>query len=225
MRPGLSDPGLHWRGAGLDYSALVTRLVVGLGNPGPDYEWTRHNVGFHVLDRLALHEGTLFQHAGERAGTGLEGYGGPPAFRFAECLDPDGLLLKPETFMNRSGEVVEAVAGFLGTPPESILVVTDDMDLDPGMLRLRPFGGAGGHNGMRSIIERLGSDRFCRLRIGIGRSATDAVRHVLDRIPERERVEYEISFAEASEAVLDWLLEGDIERCMSRFHSRWKSGP
>lgn len=198
--------------------------MVGLGNPGPEYEWTRHNVGFHVLDRLALHEGTFFQHAGERAGTGLRGYGGPTAFRFAECLDPDGLLVKPETFMNRSGEVVAALAGFLGTPPESILVVTDDMDLGLGVLRLRQHGGAGGHNGMRSIIERLGSDRFRRLRIGIGRPATDAVRHVLDRIPERERVEYEISFAEASEAVLAWLEEGDIERCMSRFHSRWTTG-
>lgn len=198
--------------------------MVGLGNPGPEYEWTRHNVGYHVLDRLALHEGTLFLHAGERAGTGLEGYRGPSAFRFAECLDPDGLLLKPETFMNRSGDVVAAVAGFLGTPPESILVVTDDLDLDPGVLRLRPHGGSGGHNGMRSIIERLDSDRFRRLRIGIGRPATDAVRHVLDRIPERERAEYEISFAEAGEAVLDWLGEGDIERSMSRFHSRWTTG-
>jgi len=202
----------------------VTRLVVGLGNPGPEYEWTRHNVGFHALDRLALHEGTLFRHATDLRGTLLDGYDGPRAFRYAQCFDPAALLLKPETFMNRCGDVVAPVARFLAAPAEAILVVYDDIDLQPGVLRLRPHGGTGGHNGMASITDRLGSDRFPRLRVGIGRPATDAARHVLEKFDDEQREELLVTLAEASEAVLDWLLTGDIDRCMTRFHSRWTQG-
>lgn len=210
----------------------MTRMVVGLGNPGPEYEWTRHNVGFHVLDALALHEGLLFRHAADEKGarrrggdpTGLEGYPGPRAMRVARSHDPDVLLVKPETFMNRSGDVVTPLAQWAGVPPEGILAVYDDIDLSLGSLRIRPHGGAGGHNGMRSLIDRLGTDRFPRLRIGIGRPRTDAARHVLDRFSDKERVEVEISIAEAAEAVLDWMLHGDVERCMTRFHSRWNQG-
>lgn len=214
----------------------MTRIVVGLGNPGPEYDWTRHNVGFQVLDHLALHEGLLFQTARElekalEVRTPVEGgdqarpqsYGGPRRFRFARDFDHDALLLKPETFMNRSGDVVAPLARWAGVPPEKILVVYDDLDLDLGRLRLRPHGGAGGHNGMRSAIDRLGSDRFPRLRVGIGRPRTDAARHVLEVFEGSERVEIEISIAEASEAVLDWLETGDIEGCMTRFHSRWNA--
>ena len=206
------------------------RLVVGLGNPGSEYRWTRHNVGFHVLEHLALHEGLIFETARR-----LEGYTGPRGFTWCQLDDPEALLLKPETFMNRSGSVVGPLARFLardGTssasengpaalPPERILCVYDDMDLPLGKLRLRPHGGAGGHNGMRSLIEHLGSDRFPRLRVGIGRSGTDAARHVLQAFSEKELPEIEISIAEASEAILDWLQTGDIEGCMTRFHSRW----
>jgi len=217
----------------------VTRIVVGLGNPGSEYEWTRHNVGFCVLDHLALHEGLLFQTARELektmevASTGCGGesmeargpgaapYGGPRKFRFARNFDPDALLVKPETFMNRSGEVVGALARWAEVPAARILVVYDDLDLDFARLRLRPHGGAGGHKGVRSIIDELGTDRFPRLRVGIGRPRTDAARHVLATFDESERVEIEISIAQASEALLDWLDSGDIERCMTRFHSRW----
>ena len=204
------------------------RLVVGLGNPGPEYRWTRHNVGFHVLEHLALHEGLIFESARR-----LEGYEGPLGLSWSRLDDPEALLLRPETYMNRSGSVVEPIARFAGhsfghlqgdppsLPPERILVVYDDMDLPLGKLRLRPHGGAGGHNGMRSIIEHLGTDRFPRLRVGIGRPGTDAARHVLQPFSGRELVEVEISIAEASEAVLDWLQTGDIEGCMTRFHSRW----
>ena len=212
----------------------VTRIVVGLGNPGPEYEGTRHNVGFRVLDHLVLHEGLLFQTARELektmevAATGSGGdearqgqYAGPRKFRFARDYDHDALLVKPETFMNRSGEVVAALARWVGASAEDILVVYDDLDLDLARLRLRPHGGAGGHNGMRSIITCLGTDLFPRLRVGIGRPRTDAARHVLATFEGAERVEIEISIAEASEALLDWLGTGDIERCMTRFHSRW----
>jgi peptidyl-tRNA hydrolase, PTH1 family len=217
----------------------LTRIVVGLGNPGPEYEWTRHNVGFHVLDHLALHEGLLFQTArqlektmevaprdglsvgGESQESAVGSYGGPRKFKFARDFDCDALLVKPETFMNLSGDVVGALARWACVPPEDILVVYDDLDLDPGRLRLRPHGGAGGQKGMRSIIDSLGTNHFPRLRVGIGRPRTDAARHVLEKVSSEERADFEISIAEASEALLDWIQSGDIEGCMTRFHSRW----
>lgn len=197
----------------------MTRLVVGLGNPGPQYEWTRHNIGFHVLDHLVRHEGLLFRSARE-----LEGYSGPKAFQVARSFDPDALYLKPETFMNRSGEVVAPVARYAGVEPSDILLVYDDLDLSLGQLRIRPHGGTGGHNGMSSTIEALGTDRFPRLRIGIGRPRTDAARHVLERFTDKEMPDAEISVAEAAEAILDWLKSGDLDACMARYHSRWNQG-
>jgi len=183
----------------------------------------------------------LFQSASR-----LSGYTGPRSFEWAELPEGQGLLVKPMTFMNRSGKVVgPLVKQFLSVPqpepvsdeldgeetngsepslafdPSRILVVYDDLDLDLGRLRLRPHGGHGGHNGMRSIIEHLGTNRFPRLRVGIGSPGTDAVRHVLETFPPAQRVEAEISVAESAEAILDWLSDGDIERCMTRFHSRW----
>jgi PTH1 family peptidyl-tRNA hydrolase len=123
--------------------------------------------------------------------------------------------------MNRSGDVVAPLCEHAGAGPEALMVVYDDMDLDLGRLRIRPHGGAGGHNGMRSIIERLATDRFPRLRVGIGRSGTDAARHVLERFSDKELVEAEISVAEAADALCDWLDTGDLEGCMTRYHSRW----
>ncbi|MFT5050249.1 MAG: PTH1 family peptidyl-tRNA hydrolase [Chlamydiales bacterium] len=200
------------------------RLVIGLGNPGPQYQGTRHNVGFDILDHLADREGSLFNSARH-----LDGYSGPRGFSFAYIDKLDALLVKPETFMNRSGEVVAPVARFLQEADapqlDQLLVVYDDLDLDPGRLRIRPHGGAGGHNGMRSIIDHLGSDRFPRLRVGVGRPGTDAARYVLERFSEKQQVEIEISVAEAADAILDWLTTGDLEGCMTRFHSRWNQGP
>jgi len=199
---------------------LQARLVVGLGNPGADYVGTRHNVGFAVVDRIARSAGVLFQ-----PGRMLEGYHGPAGFVWARRTDPDAVLQKPGSFMNRSGDVVAPLARFLAggqeVDPNRILVVYDDLDLDLGRLRIRPHGGAGGHNGMRSIIERLGTDRFPRLRVGIGRPATDAARHVLARFSAKEQEEIDISVVQASEAIDDWLRTEDLEGCMTRFHSRW----
>ena len=198
----------------------MTRLVVGLGNPGPDHLGTRHNVGFEVVERLARTEGTLFRTANR-----LEGYQGRRDFSWARLAHQDALLVRPEGFMNRSGEMVLALARFLGggelLDPGRLLVVYDDLDLEVGVVRIRPHGGAGGHNGMRSIIERTGTDRFPRVRVGIGRPRTDAARHVLERFAPAEREEIDISVAEAAEAVADWLATGDLEGCMTRFHSRW----
>jgi PTH1 family peptidyl-tRNA hydrolase len=195
------------------------KLVVGLGNPGPEYEDTRHNVGYFVLDRVAEKSKALFQPAarlGARVGT--------RAFSFARLPTKDALLLKPEAFMNLSGEVVAPVMTSLAIEPAEMMVVYDDFDLPLGALRIRPHGGPGTHNGMRSIVHSLATDRFPRLRVGIGPARTDAARHVLERFTPKERTEIEISVAEAAEAIEDWLGSGDIDACMTRFHSRWNQG-
>ncbi len=238
----------------------MTRLLVGLGNPGPEYAGTRHNVGFRVIEEIALHEGVLFESA-----SSLEGYGGPRSLRVARLHDPDALLVLPGSYMNRSGEIVEPVAKWLGyqsTPnassPEtsaeskadaahtlssesasqsaplpigpiyseevlrdSLMVVYDDLDLPPSELRIRAQGGHGGHNGMRSIVNCLGTNSFPRLRVGIGRPRTDAARHVLEAFDANEQEDMAIAVAEAAEACLWWLRNGDISGCMTRFHSRW----
>ncbi|MBK7643385.1 MAG: aminoacyl-tRNA hydrolase [Planctomycetes bacterium] len=191
------------------------KLVVGLGNPGSEYAGTRHNVGFDVLDRLAL-EGKLLFHPARK----LEGHAGGAPFEFARHAS-GALLVKPLTYMNRSGAVVSELLASQSAAPEEVLVVTDDFDLPLGGLRIRPHGGPGTHNGMRSIVESLASDRFPRLRVGIGRAGTDAARHVLERFAGSELEEIAICVVQAAEAIEAWLREGDLERVMTRFHSRW----
>lgn len=204
---------------------VVKRLLIGLGNPGSDYVGTRHNVGFEVLDRVALHEGLLFESPASLVrSSALEGYGGRRSFVAARSFDPDVLLVKPTTFMNLSGEAVAPLVAWAGVTPADVMVVYDDLDLPLGRLRIRPSGGHGGQNGMRSIIDALGTNAFPRLRVGIGPASTDAARYVLGRFDEDERVEIDISVAEAAEAALDWLGHGDVDGCMARFHSRWSQG-
>jgi PTH1 family peptidyl-tRNA hydrolase len=195
------------------------RLVFGLGNPGREYEATRHNVGFDVVDHLARREGAFFEPA-----TSLERYEGRTAFSCARLFEPPALLVKPTTFMNRSGEVVPPLLAWAGAEPEACMVVVDDLDLPTAKLRIRPHGSSGGHNGLTSIIENLGTDRFPRLRVGIGRSRTDAARHVLSRFDAEERDAIERAVAEAADALFAWLLGGDIAAVMTRFHSRWSQG-
>jgi PTH1 family peptidyl-tRNA hydrolase len=171
-------------------------MVVGLGNPGRRYQATRHNVGFDVLDRLA-----------EQAGAGFEPR---PRWQAASARLPDGTwLLKPGTFMNLSGRAVQAAASFFKLPPESLLVVFDDVSLPLGTLRLRSGGSHGGHNGVRSIIESLGSERFPRLKIGIGGSGAGALTgHVLGRFRDDEREALENALARAVDAVQLALSQG-----------------
>ena len=195
----------------------MRRIVCGLGNPGPDYAGTRHNVGFAVLDHLARREGLLFESPAV-----LEGFTGPRQFVCARVRD--ALCVKPLTFMNRSGVVLAPIVRWAGVEPADVLVVYDDLDLPFSALRIRPHGGPGGHNGVRSILEHLGTERFPRLRVGIGNPRTDAARHVLDRFTPAEEEDIAISVAEAADAILAWLECGDIELVMTRFHSRWKEG-
>jgi PTH1 family peptidyl-tRNA hydrolase len=199
----------------------VTRLVVGLGNPGPKYEWTPHNLGFHVVETLARGSRSIFQTP---AALGLD-------VPTAGCLlardaARDAWLAKPMGYVNASGSAVAPLVRSLGIAPDALAVVYDDLDLPLGALRIRPHGGHGGHNGVRSIVEALGHDRFPRLRIGVGRPRTDAARHVLSRLEGDERRAAEVAVAEAADALGAWLDAGDLERVMTRFHSRWKDqGP
>jgi peptidyl-tRNA hydrolase, PTH1 family len=150
------------------------RLVAGLGNPGPEYAQTRHNIGFMVADRLASHFGSPWEKSG----------------KWDAAVSKHGavLLVKPMSFMNRSGHPLFAIAQFYKIEPQEILVVLDDLALPLGRVRIRPDGGTGGHNGMESIIVQFGSDKIPRLRIGIGDApAEGSVDYVLGRFFEEER--------------------------------------
>ena len=160
------------------------QLLVGLGNPGPRYLDTRHNVGFMVLERLARAEGVTFRQQARLHGQLAELGVGPSRLR----------LLMPQTFMNESGRSIRAALDWYRLDPSQLLVLVDDMDLPLGRLRLRATGSAGGHNGLRSTIQQLGTEAFPRLRIGIGAPADEpqqrrerTVSHVLGRFSEAER--------------------------------------
>jgi PTH1 family peptidyl-tRNA hydrolase len=164
------------------------RLVAGLGNPGPEYARTRHNIGFLVADRLASQLGATWEKASKAE---------------AHIAKADDLLLvKPQSFMNRSGFPILAIAQFYKVPAEEILVVFDDFALPLGRIRLRPDGGTGGHNGLESIIVQFGTDQIPRLRIGIGGApAEGAVDHVLGRFFEEELPLVRATIERAAEAV------------------------
>ena len=154
-------------------------LVVGLGNPGLNYARTRHNVGFRAVDALAEKLGVKIDRARFRGLTAQASAGG-------EKL----LLLKPQTFMNLSGEAVRDAASFYKIPPERVIVLSDDVSLDVGTLRVRPKGSAGGQNGLKNIIYHLGSEDFPRVKIGVGKKPRpdyDLAAWVLGRFPEEDQ--------------------------------------
>jgi len=160
------------------------RLVIGLGNPGPKYAGTRHNVGFMALERLAAAAGSGFRDQARLQGLLAEVGSGEQRLR----------LLMPQTFMNESGRAIRSALDWFGLQPQELLVVVDDMDLPLGKLRLRASGSAGGHNGLRSTISHLGTQEFPRLRIGIGAPADNPVErkartigHVLGRFSPDEQ--------------------------------------
>ena len=195
---------------------LPLRLVVGLGNPGEKYAHTRHNIGFDVVDALSRH--WLIPLSENRR---FHGYFGEGSAIAAHKI----ALLKPTTFMNRSGQAVRAVVDWYKIAPESVLVIYDDMDLPLGRLRLRLSGSAGGHNGMKSIITHLGTQSFPRLRLGIGsaRPASEreqaVISHVLGKFSPGEKKLVETSVAWAVDAIAMTLTQG-IEKSMSVFNGR-----
>ncbi|MES2995273.1 MAG: aminoacyl-tRNA hydrolase [Verrucomicrobiota bacterium] len=164
-------------------------LIIGLGNPGRQYEDTRHNVGFMILDRLAAASGAVFSST--------------PKWQshFAKLADGT-VLLKPQAFMNLSGRAVHQIAAFHKWQPSDMLVVYDDAALPLGTLRFRERGSAGGHNGIRSLIEHLGTDSFARLKVGIGGGAPGKmVGHVLGKFTPEEQGALENTLASAVDAV------------------------
>lgn len=189
--------------------AVVTRVICGLGNPGDRYRYTRHNVGFRVVDLLADRWG-LAGHGRVRDGAArLE----------AVRPEPVGgvLLVKPMKYMNLSGGPLRAVLRHVAAASATdLLVVADDVDLPLGRIRLRRSGSAGGHNGLRDIISALGGNEFARLRVGIGK-AGDTVDHVLSTFSPDERALADEAIAIAAEAAEVWLTDG-IEVAMRRFN-------
>lgn len=185
----------------------IDRLVIGLGNPGRKYAGNRHNVGFQCLDRLAAAWGLSFSRRKHKA-----------LLAEGEIAGRKVILAKPQTFMNLSGQAVERLVRFYRLPPENILVIYDDLDLPLGKIRLRPKGGAGGHKGMKSIIEHLGTQDFPRLRVGIGRPAHgDPVDYVLSDFTLDQRIVMEEVYGRVIAAVELWLTEG-IEAAMNRYN-------
>lgn len=184
------------------------RLVVGLGNPGREYAQTRHNLGFMVVDEIARR-------------WKVEKWRKRDSARQALVTEHRALLVEPLSYMNLSGAPVRLIASWYKTPPDQIFAIVDDLDLPFGRLRARPFGGHGGHNGLRSVIATVG-EGFPRLRVGVGRcERQDAVDRVLGPFDARERELLPDIVAAAADAVLIWLDEG-IDAAM-RFANTWQS--
>jgi PTH1 family peptidyl-tRNA hydrolase len=191
-----------------DATDATTVLVVGLGNPGREYRESRHNVGFMLVDRLADELSVKMTRVQHRA---IVGSGSLEETRI--------ILAKPQTFMNLSGAAVASLIRFYKIPLDRLMVVNDDIDLPFGMLRLRPGGGSAGHKGVQSIIDRLGTQQFARLRIGVGRppGSKQGASYVLQDFSTAEREELAIILKEAADAVRVFALQG-IESAMNRFN-------
>ena len=174
-------------------------LLAGLGNPGRSYRENRHNVGFMFIDFLA-----------ERWSLSLSKSKSKAIISTARVHEQDIILAKPQTYMNNVGQSIAALARFYKVEPARLLVVYDDLDLPTGQLRMRPFGGSGGHRGMRSIIERMGTSEFSRLRIGIGRppGRMDPADYVLQDFSPDEKVSVEIALRQSEDCITRFLSEG-----------------
>jgi len=186
------------------------RLIVGLGNPGVDYVDTRHNAGFWFLDLLGDHMSLTFRFE-KRFNADETRYRGS---------DKDVFLLKPQTFMNRSGQALAAVMRFYKFKPRQILVVHDELDLDPGSIRLKQGGGHGGHNGLRDVINHLGDKEFFRLRVGIGHPGdrNQVINYVLHRPSVADRESIEVANQQALE-IMPLIFEGRIDKAMQALHT------
>jgi len=174
-----------------------TRIVAGLGNPGPTYERTRHNVGFRVADEVARR-------------FGVDRWRTKDGARQAHVAARSVVLVEPLSFMNESGYPLVKIARWWKTEPSELLVVSDDLDLPFGKLRMRENGGSGGHNGLKSVIEHFG-EGFPRLRIGIGRGRSDSIDYVLSNFNEEEERTLETLISVAADGVERWLTRGAID--------------
>ena len=191
------------------------QLVVGLGNPGPKYDGTRHNAGFWFADRLAARLGADFRPARRFSLDACEATTGAGRVR----------LVKPTTYMNRSGQAVGGIAEYYRIAPAAVLVVHDDLDLPPGTVRIKEGGGHGGHNGLRDIAAHLGTRDFARVRLGIGRPGPG--RDPIDYVLDRPRADERRLIDDAIGRVLEWseaLLAGDLQPVMKALHTRRDRG-
>ena len=189
------------------------KIIVGLGNPGAKYAGTRHNVGFAVLDELAERHNIRIDTAKHKA---LIGKG---------IIDGEKVILAmPQTFMNLSGESVRAIMDFYKCTVEDLIVVYDDIDLDVGKLRIRQKGSAGGHNGMKNIIQHVGSQEFVRIRVGVGKKPDhmDLADYVLSRFGAEEQKIMDEAFGEAAEAAVMMMTTG-AERAMNHYNAKKKA--
>ncbi len=191
-------------------SVKITKAVIGLGNPGPRYAFTRHNAGFMALDRLASLLETSFQHRGFHSEYGI-----------GWLEDEPILLAKPQTYMNESGRAVKAMVDCYHLSPSDLLVLYDDVSLPLGRIRVRAKGSHGGHQGLRSILSALGTEEVPRIRIGIGAPppGQDLVSYVLSPFTSEELAVVRESIATAAEAVLVVLREG-IVTAMNRYNAK-----
>ncbi len=191
-------------------SSAGLRLIVGLGNPGADYDGTRHNVGFDALDLLADRQGLSWEK--DKKSKALV------ARRGSELI-----LVKPQTYMNLSGKSVARLAGFYKVPKDGILIIYDDVDTPLGKMKFKPSGSAGGHNGIKSIIECLGHNQFPRLKVGIGAAGGSGqmIGHVLGKFSEEERPLIEKSLQDSTEAV-EFALAESLSAAMNQYNRREK---
>ena len=191
------------------------KLILGLGNPGRGYHWTRHNVGFLLLDDLAKKQGIEVTRRGMKS---LYGRG---------RIGPEEVILaKPQTFMNLSGEAAQRLLQFFKIPPQNLVVLHDDLDLPPGKLRVRIRGSHGGHKGIQSIIEALGDDGFIRFKMGIGRPGRpgqDPADFVLEPVTGGQREEFKKMIEGHLEALEVLILEGP-QKAMNQFHKERELG-
>ena len=186
----------------------VMYIIAGLGNPTREYEKTRHNVGFEVIDVLADMLGTTVEEKKFKGCYGRGIIGGEKV-----------LLLKPQTFMNLSGESIRAASDFYKVDPEHIIIIYDDISLDVGQLRIRKKGSAGGHNGIKNIIAHLGTQEFPRIKVGVGDKPKkmDLADYVLSRFSKEDRAAMEDAFKEAAKAVEVMITEG-MDTAMNQFN-------
>lgn len=186
-------------------------LVVGLGNPGNEYKMTRHNIGFETIDYIAVKNRVNVNKLKFKGIYGETNIGGEKV-----------ILLKPQTYMNLSGDSIVEFCNFFKIPAQNVIVISDDTALERGRIRIRQRGGAGGHNGLKSIINRLKTEEFPRIRIGIGSAANenmDMVDFVIGRFTKDEIPVLETAIIKASEAVID-IIENDIGYAMNKHNTK-----
>ena len=188
-------------------------IIAGLGNPGKEYENTRHNIGFDVIDRLAEEENIAVMESKHKALIG-KGY----------VAGQKVILAKPQTFMNLSGESIREAVDYYKIDPEDIIVIYDDISLDPGQLRIRLKGSAGGHNGIKNIIAHLGTQEFPRIKVGVGAKPPkmDLADYVLSRFGAEEQKIMDEAFGEAAEAAVMMMTTG-AERAMNHYNAKKKA--